>query len=138
LDISKFKIVKNGGFLIAKALEKNSTLLKLNLSHNKINIEEASAIIDALNENYTLKHLDIRANDFKPVDLLPKINSIENFTLETLHFNGYPELEFFPWLYDNMFRSEQAKTKTKLLMEIFPSSLINLKSLLFHLKDYCL
>jgi NLR family CARD domain-containing protein 3 len=57
--LSKDFITPNGAIYIANALEHNTTLLHLNLRHNRIGVEGAVALAKALNVNETLKILDM-------------------------------------------------------------------------------
>jgi hypothetical protein len=63
LNLSHNKIGVNGAKAIADALGKNKTLTELELSHNNISDKGATAIADALEKNETLTELELSHNN---------------------------------------------------------------------------
>lgn len=86
--INKNEISSNGGFYLAEALMKNPNIEELSVSTNTINEGGFSSMISVLiNNNRSLKHLDISSNklvleDFISVaDLISKSTEIQSLNL---------------------------------------------------------
>lgn len=89
LDLSHNKIKDEGAILIAKALKRNTTLIKLRLNCADIRIEGVKAIADALQDNTTLRCLDLAKNKFWNSGVLVIAKALEiNRTLNELNLNG--------------------------------------------------
>ena len=65
LDISDYNLQVTGAIMISKILRRTSTLIKLNISKNKITDNAAGDISAAISCNTQLQELDISDNDFQ-------------------------------------------------------------------------
>ena len=65
LDISDYNLQATGAIMILKILQRTSTLIKLNISKNKITDNAAGDITAAISCNTQLQELDISDNDFQ-------------------------------------------------------------------------
>ena len=65
LDISDYNLQVTGAIMISKILQRTSTLIKLNISKNKITDKAAGDITAAISCNTQLQELDISDNDFQ-------------------------------------------------------------------------
>lgn len=109
------RISDHGAIALARALETNSTLERLDLSTNNIGDRGAIAIANALKDNHTLKKLIMRDNSFGRSALEAFLDmSNENTTLYELSlmmgWNVGPHKEIIGKIYDNLRRGLNEST----------------------------
>ena len=82
-SISSNLLTKSGDIIIAKALEKISTLTKLYINHNQINDEAALHIGRVIRYNHDLKEVSISGNQFSKNILMIISHYTDNFTVRS-------------------------------------------------------